>query len=184
MGKNLGTKTPTAKTGIVPFHAAATAPRCFLHDVVAQRGASGAAVSPPNAKNPRNLNPQTTSSPPRPNGTIGTSTVHFRTHVGNKSQVSRVTGVSTVGAVGGFWVLGVSAVGPGWGTLGFGGFGGGSQIWVLGVSAVGRGGWGTRSGFWGFRRSQICFGFRRSRWVGDRLGFGGCGGVGIRLRLT
>ena len=36
--------------------------------------------------------------------------------------------------------------------LGFGGFGGGSQIWVLGASAVGRGGWGTRSGFWGLRR--------------------------------
>jgi hypothetical protein len=30
--------------------------------------------------------------------------------------------------------------------LGFGGFGGGSQIWVLGVSAVGRGGWGPDLG--------------------------------------
>ena len=49
-------------------------------------------------------------------------------------------------------------------------------IWVLGVSAVGRSGWGTRSGFWGFRR-----------WVavgrGPDLGFGGCSGVGIRLGL-
>ena len=51
------------------------------------------------------------------------------------------------------------------------------SIWVLGVSAVGHSGWGTRFGFWGFRR-----------WVavggGPNLGFGGCGGLGIRLALT
>jgi hypothetical protein len=40
------------------------------------------------------------------------------------------------------WVLGVSGGGSLWV---------GDLIWVLGVLAVGRGGWGTRSGFWGLR---------------------------------
>ena len=92
MGKNLGTKTPTAKTGIVPFHAAATATRCFLHDVVrSERGASGAAVSPPTPKThaASTPKPRTLHHP----GQIGHHRRHplstSATHVGNKAEKMR-----------------------------------------------------------------------------------------------
>ncbi len=60
--------------------------------------------------------------------------------------------------------------------LGFGGFGGGSRwvgdpIWVLGVLAVGRGGWGTRSGFWGLRQRGYQVGVDGYRLL-PRFGYG------------